>query len=66
MNDERSGVGIFYDKNGTIFMGEYMRGKRQGFAIEKNLESKYEGTCINNWLSGKGILTHNNGSKYVG
>ena len=47
-------------------MGEYFRNKRQGFAIEENLESKYEGTYINNCLSGKGILTFKDGMKYIG
>ena len=46
-------------------MGEFIGNERQGYVIEENLESKCEGTYIND-LNGKGILTFNDVMKYIG
>ena len=64
---DRSGIGIFYNHNGIIFMGEYKVNKRNGFGIEENPNvGKYEGTWLDDCLTGTGILTFKDGRIYIG
>ena len=48
-------------------MGEYKNNKRNGFGIEDNPNvGKYEGSWINDSLTGTGILTFKDGRIYIG
>ena len=67
LDSDRSGIGIFYDKDGVIFMGEYKKNKRNGFGIEENPKvGKYEGSWLDDSLTGTGILSFKDGRIYIG
>ena len=51
---------------GKISADWFKENKRNGFCIEEFPSHKYEGTYINDCLSGRGIITFKDGTKYIG
>ena len=67
INGIREGKGIFYDKNGDIYDGEWKKDKKEGrgtYIYEDG--DVYEGEWKNDCFEGRGIFYHVSGSVYDG
>ena len=67
INGMREGKGIFYDKNGDIYDGEWKKDKKEGrgtYIYEDG--DVYEGEWKNDCFEGRGIFYHVSGSVYDG
>jgi len=53
--------------NQTTYKGEYFKGMRSGFGSSHDRNGgKYQGNWEENWQTGRGIYTWQNGIRYEG
>ena len=64
---EYTGKGIYTDENGTTYMGDFVKGKSEGYGkvVFKNGDV-YEGQYLEGEMQGKGKYTFKNGDIYEG
>jgi hypothetical protein len=64
----RDGHGIYIDKSGSRYEGEWKRDKAHGYGIKTfcSKGDKHEGMYVNDRRDGWGVYLWSNGDKYVG
>ena len=66
-NSMREGIGIENYEDGSVYCGEFYKGKKNGIGYYKWPDnSYYEGEWCDNMLNGYGIYNFSEGSKYIG
>lgn len=62
----RNGTGVLIAENGTMFRGDFVKGKQQGKGELFNGATHKVGDMVESKMSGKGIEINSNGSRYEG